>query len=128
MLLRLRPLAMSICVVAAIVSLACMYRVGHGNRSVILMLLFTVWVASPFVGLLIGALKSGTWPARSRSVLHGIMLIVSLLAILVYNIVAFGPPRPQPAFAFLMVPLGSWCLVVVVIVINWCMGGARSQR
>jgi hypothetical protein len=109
-LLRARPFAMLACMVGGGASLAFMYRVGHRNPSFVLMLLFTVWVLSPFVALLVGAIASAGWAVRSRAALHGVMLAVSFLSPVAYGIVALGPPRPRPAFVFLVVPLASWCL------------------
>jgi hypothetical protein len=109
-----------------------MYRVGHRNPSFVLMLLFTVWVLSPFVALLVSAMVSAGWTGPFRAALYGVMLAVSVLSPLAYAVVALGPPRPRPAFAFLVVPLASWCLgasalaVVSVIEGRLARRGARS--
>ena len=105
-----RPFAMFACLSGAGASLLFMYQVGHRNPSVVLMLLFTVWVLSPFVALLVGAMVSAGWTRPSRAALYAVTFVVSVLSPLAYGVVALGPPRPQPAFAFLVVPLASWCL------------------
>jgi hypothetical protein len=129
---RARPLAMFACVAGAGASLLFMYQVGHRNPSFVLMLLFTVWVLSPFVALLVSAMMSAGWTGPSRAALYGVMCAVSVLSPLAYGAVALGPPRPRPAFAFLVVPLASWCLgagalaVVSVIERRLARRGARA--
>jgi hypothetical protein len=68
---RARLFAMFACVAGAGASLLFMYRVGHRNPSFVLMLLFTVWVLSPFVALLVSAMVSARWTAPSRAALYG---------------------------------------------------------
>jgi hypothetical protein len=129
---RARAFAMFACVAGAGASLLFMYQVGHRNPSFVLMLLFTVWVLSPFVALLVSAMLSAGWTGPSRAALYGVMLAVSVLSPLAYGMVALGLPRPRPAFAFLVVPLASWCLgasalaVVSVIEGRLARRGARS--
>jgi hypothetical protein len=131
-LLRTRPFAIFACVAGAGASLLFMYQVGHRNPSFVLMLLFTVWVVSPFIALLVGATLSAGWTGSSRAALYGVMLAVSVLSPLAYGVVALGPPRPRPAFAFLVVPFLSWCLgagalaVVSVIERRLARRGARA--
>jgi hypothetical protein len=107
---RARLLAMFACIPGALASLLFMYQVGHRNPSLVLVLLFTVWVLSPFIALLASASVSAGWAAPSRTALYAVMFAVSVLSPLAYGVVALGPPRPRPAFAFLMVPLASWLL------------------
>lgn len=129
---RARLAAMFACVAGADASLLFMYQVGQRNPSLVLMLLFTLWVLSPFVALLVSATVSPRWTAPSRAALSGVMFAVSVLSPLVYGGVALGPPRPRPAFAFLVVPFASWCLgasalaVVAVIKGRLAQQGARS--
>jgi hypothetical protein len=128
LLLRARLLAMFACVLGAGASLVFMYQVGHRQPSFVLVLLFTVWVLSPFVALLVGALVSASWAAPSRAALHGVMFAVSVLSPAVYGVVALGPPRPQPAFAFLVVPLAAWCLGAGALAVISLIGGRSARR
>ena len=84
-----------------------MLHVGRRNESHVLLLLFTIWVLSPFVGLALAANVSKRWSALTRATLYGVMLILTLGSLVIYGDVALGPPRPKPAFMFLVVPLGS---------------------
>jgi hypothetical protein len=127
LLLRARFLAIFACVVGAGASLVFMYQVGHRNPSVVLLLLFTVWVLSPFVALLVGAFVSASWAAPSRAALHGVMIAVSVVSPAVYGVVALGPPRPKPAFAFLVVPLAAWCLGAGALAFVSFIGGGSHD-
>jgi hypothetical protein len=105
----------------AVGSLALMFHVGHRQRSIILMVLFTAWVLPPFVVLLWADALSKRWSVVTRATLHIVMLVITLGSLAVYGVVALGPPRPKPAFAFLMVPLASWLLMAVVVPISVLM-------
>ena len=118
----LRLLALVGLGVAAASSLGFMYFVGRKNPSVILMVLFTVWVLGPFVGLAVAQRRAARWPSRAKTVLYTVMLIVMLGSPAIYGRIAFGPPTPQPAFMFMVVPFASWTLMAVVVLV------ARNSR
>ncbi len=99
----------------ALGSVGFMLVVGHRNKSILLMVLFVIWVLSPFVALVLANVISKRWSVLMRATLHGVMLLLTAASLAVYGNVAFGPPRPQPAFFFLMVPLGSWLLIATVV-------------
>ena len=109
----LRPAALIAVLVGSGASLAMMFRVGHRNSSPILLLLFTVWVLSPFVALLFAYFASKHWPA-----LYSVMLIVTLGSVAMYAVVAFGPPRSKPASMFLVVPFAAWLLIAVAAMLS----------
>src|ERR1019366_3092384 len=96
----LRVVSLIVLVAGAAGSLDMVFRVGHRNPSHLLMGLFVVWVSSPFVALVVANLYSKRWSIPS--------LVVALGSLAVYMDVALGPPRSQPAFVFLVVPLVSW--------------------
>jgi len=107
----------------ALGSLGFMFRVGQRNQSVLLAVLFAGWVLLPFVGLVWAYLASKRWTASAQTMLHWLMLIIALGSLLIYGNVALGPPRPQPARFFLLVPLASWVLIALVAAI-----GAKKAR
>ena len=113
-------------VAGAVGSLAFMLRVGQRNKSVLLMMMFAVWVLAPFVALAWAHARSTGWAALTRSTLYVVMLIVTLVSPIIYGTVALGPPRPKPASFFLVVPAASWLLLVVAVSIAaWT---ARRRR
>jgi len=113
-------------VVGATASIGLMLHVGRRNPSRTLLVLFAVWVLSPFVGLALAAGGSPRWLVAAREKVHVVMLIVVLGSLAIYGQVAFGPPRPRPAFAFLVVPLASWGLIVTTL--GMAAAGKPSDR
>lgn len=100
-------------VVGAIGSVALMLLVGHRNQSIILMLLFAGWVLAPFVALAWADRSPKFQAASGRATRQVLMLLLALVSLCAYARVAFGPPMPQPASVFLLVPAGSWLLTAL---------------
>ena len=96
-------------------SVGLMLYVGRRNPSRILLALFVTWVLSPFIALVLADLVSKRWPVRTRTALYVLALVLTLGSVAIYADVAFGPPRPKPAFLFLVVPLASWLLIAIVV-------------
>lgn len=111
----LRPAALSAAAAGAVGSVGFTFIVGRHNESRILMGLFIVWVLAPFVAFGLTDRLSRRWSVPTRVALYGVMLFVALGSLIIYGMVALGPPRPKPAAVFLVVPLGSWLLALVVI-------------
>lgn len=109
----LRIAALIVLITGAAGSFALMLRAGHRNNSRVLLLLFTIWVLSPFVALVWANSVSKRWPVPARATLYSVTLAITLGAMAIYGVVALGPPRAKPAFAFLMIPLGSWLLMAI---------------
>jgi ACR3 family arsenite efflux pump ArsB len=107
-------------------SLGLMFRVGARQNSLLLIVLFTGWVVSPFVALALAELASTRWSGLTRATLHGLMVVLAAGSVAIYADVAFGPSRPQPAFMFLMVPFGSWLLLTTVVPIAALVSRRRS--
>jgi len=100
-------------VIAAACSLGLMIIVGHGNKSLVLMSMFTLWVASPYVTLLVLNRKS-IIPAKR---LNYIILTISIASVIFY-ITGYLFPGKTPAFIFLLVPFISWLLIGTIIIIS----------
>ena len=115
----LRAVALTAVVVGAIGSIAFMLRIGARNPSRLLILAFLLWDAAPFVGLVCADIASTHWSGRARASLYAVMSIVSLASLAVYGNVAFGAPRSQPAFSFLVVPAVSWLPIAIVVAIGY---------
>ena len=122
----LRKVAFAIVVVSAIGSFALMLDVG-GYRLNVLMLLFAVWDMSPFAALLILGIASKRWPVLTRAALYAVMLFVGTESLMAYGRVVLKRPA-QPAFAFLLVPLVSWILMIVVVLIAHVISTKRAGR
>ena len=111
----LRTVALIAVPAGALGSVGLMLFIGHRNPSRLLLVFFVTWVLSPFVALVLANVISKRWSVLMRATLHGVMLLLTAASLAIYGNVAFGPPRPQPAFMFLMVPVGSWLLIATVV-------------
>jgi hypothetical protein len=123
----LHTLALIGLVAGAVGSVGFMFGIGHRNPSRLLLLLFLIWDISPFVGAVIVDMVSKRWPAIPRATFYGVMIIFSLGSLALYGDVVLRP-RPQPAFMFLVVPAGSWLLMIIVVPIAALVSGRLSRR
>jgi polyferredoxin len=112
---RLRRAAVGAAAAGAVGSVVFTLMVGRHNQSWILLGMFVGWVLAPFIGFGLADRRSRRWSGPARTALHTITLAIALGSLLIYGAVALGPPRPQPAAFFLMVPLGSWVLALVAV-------------
>ena len=125
----LRAAALIATMVGAVGSVGLMYWVGHRSVSRIffLLVLFAGWVITPFVALLLVERISKRWSITTRAAIHGLMLVITLITLAIYGRVAFGPPRPRPAAAFLIVPVASWLLMAIVVPLTAWISSKRSR-
>jgi len=102
-------------VVGATGSLALMLYIGRRNPSFLLLVLFTGWVLSPFVALLLA-----NRVARLRRIPKGafdaLAFFLSFGSLAIYATVYVTSP-PKPAFWFLVVPFGSWLLLGITALV-----------
>ena len=108
---RLRLAASLAAGVMAVVSVAFMLRAAHRNPSVLLLVLMAIWVIAPFAALLLAIHVS------NRKSLCILTLFISVGALATYTIDALGPPRVKAAAVFVAVPLASWILSGIVLVV-----------
>jgi hypothetical protein len=99
----------------AIAAAALVLWTGRHNRSALLVAMFVVWDVLPFAMLVVLLRRSVYWRSPVRAVLPMVTLLITLLSLAIYALVAFGPPRPQPAFFFLIVPPASMLAALVLI-------------
>jgi hypothetical protein len=124
----LRAAGLIAALVGAVGSVYLTLNVGRHGHSVILMGLFVSWDLSPFAALAAVSMIARNWLVLTRATLYVAMLVVTAVSLAIYGTVAFGPPRPHPAFAFLMVPLASWALVAVVVSTTVLLSGSGRKR
>jgi hypothetical protein len=103
-------------------SVALVLWVGRQNPSFVLMALFVVWTAAPFVGMLLALRSAARWPRGVTTVLCGCAVLTSTISLGVYGWVALFQPA-KPAAAFLIVPVAIVVLTVAAVGIAW-----RSAR
>src|SRR5579872_6160809 len=92
---RLRAAARMAVVVGAAGSVGLMLHAGRGNPSRVLLTLFTLWVLAPFLAAVLSDMASKRWPAHARTALYSGTLFFTLVSLMIYGVVALGPPREK---------------------------------
>jgi hypothetical protein len=123
---RLRAAALIAVLAGAVGAVGLMLRAGH--PPLFLRVLFAIWVLSPFMVLVLAERASTRWSVLTRAALYGVMLVLTFSTLAIYAVVAFGPPRAQTAFVFVVVPPASWVLTGIVVTIAALISGRLSRR
>jgi len=123
----LRAAALIAVPAGAVGSLGLMLHAGRHNDSRILLILFALWVLSPFMALVLANVVSKRWPVHTRAALYSVMLVLTLGSLAIYGDVALGPPRAKTAFVFVVVPPASWLLIAIVVPAAALISGRRSR-
>jgi hypothetical protein len=112
----LRTISLSMSIIGIMGSLVLMTHAGRHNQSSLLILLFTGWVSSPFLALLI-TYFSNHWTDSRLVYLYVLMIVIAIGSLIVYS-GTFGIHGPHPAFVFMIVPLVSWFVIGTVMLIT----------
>jgi hypothetical protein len=110
----LRIIAVTIVAVGAVGSLIMTLHAGQHNNSILLVVLFVSWVLSPYLALLILNAGSKHWQVLTRETLYYLMIFLSVLSLISYSGVLI-PQGMKPAFIFLIIPLISWVLMLIIL-------------
>src|SRR5512142_1492610 len=97
---RLRPVALSACIVGAASAISLVLYTGRHNPSWLLLALFAGWVSLPFLFLLCAIATDKRWSATNRVALYTMSLLITLASLTIYAEVAFGSPRVRVARFF----------------------------
>jgi hypothetical protein len=125
----LRAAALIAVLLGAVGSVGLMLYVGRRNDSRILLVLFALWVLSPFMVLVLAnVVFAKRWSVLTRAALYTVMLVLTLGSLALYGDVAFGPPRAKTAFVFVVVPPASWLLIAIVVPIAALISGRVSRQ
>jgi hypothetical protein len=111
---RLAAIARVVLIAGAAGSIALMLRAGARQRSALLIFLFTGWVLSPFMALLLADLRASRWRPRVRGALYGAMIGVSVVSLDVYGFHAVRGAM-KAGFVYLFGPAMCWLLIAVVL-------------
>ena len=112
----LHLLAQSAIIAGAIGSLGFTLKAGHKNSSILLVALFIIWVLLPFVVLSFVSKMSRAWKEPERVMLDMFILSIGMVSLISYSGI-FIPSDTKPAFIFLMVPLISLILTILVLIV-----------
>ena len=113
----LHAIALVALFVGAISSLILMFNAGHNQKSILLIVLFIGWVLSPFIGLFIADMISKRWLTKTRLTIYLLTIFITLASLIFYS-GALNVAGTKPAFKFLVAPLISWFLILVIVPIK----------
>ncbi|MEO6538104.1 MAG: hypothetical protein ABIO01_05870 [Ferruginibacter sp.] len=106
--------ALIILVIGAMSSVGFMVQAGRYQKSLLLIALFTGWVLSPFIALVITTIISKSWSIFYRRILYGMIIIITLGSLVMYS-GTLNFTGQKPAFKFLIVPFISWLLIAIFL-------------
>jgi hypothetical protein len=113
----MQTVAMVAAIIGAIGSLYFMFKTGRNQKSILLIVLFTGWVLSPFAGLFLASKFSNRWIIPGRLSLYWLMIIFAIGSLVAYSGVLI-PSGTKGAFIFLVAPFTSWIVITIVFLIN----------
>jgi hypothetical protein len=120
-----RTVALVAVVIGIVGSEILVVRAGGGSQR-LLTVMFVVWILLPFVALAWANLISTRWPAVSRVALYGITIVIALGSLAFYGRVILPPAGSAHAFVFVMGPLASWALMLIVVPIAAAISRKRK--
>lgn len=122
----LRTAALFAVLSGAVGSVGFTLRAGQRNPSRFLIVLFVIWVLSPFVALVFLNFISKDWSVITRATVYSVTLVLSLASLAIYGRVALGPPRAKTAFVFVVVPPLSWLVMPLAVSVAAFVSRKRS--
>ena len=81
----LRAAALIAALAGAVGSVGLMLHAGRRNDSRILLVLFALWVLSPFMALVLANVVSKHWLVLTRATLYSVMLVLTLGSLAIYG-------------------------------------------
>jgi len=111
---RLRRAAGAALAAGAAGSLGFMLHAGRRTATPVLLLIFAIWVLSPFALLAAAYARAKRWPVRTRTTLYWTTLLVAVASLAIYGIADIGPlKRKTPVFV--AVPPLSWAIPAIAV-------------
>jgi hypothetical protein len=110
----LRRAALIAVPIGAVSSIGFLFHASHRTPR-LLLLLFVLWVLSPFVTGVLADLVSKRWSILTRATLYVVMLVVVLGSLATYLDDAWRPRKAQAAVVFVAVPLASLLLIGIAV-------------
>jgi hypothetical protein len=104
-------------VIGALGSSALVGYAGRNNPHPVLVVLFVVWVSSPFVGY-------GLARRFSSAALDAVVILAAVASVVVFTIAVIRPGRAVP---FVLVPGVSWVVLLVVVAASAIWGRRGSS-
>jgi len=108
--------AQVVTVVGGIVSVGLLLYLGRRNKSIVLRILFSIWVLAPFLlSLLLNLLVAKRAALITQKTLQVTMLIVSLISLVLYSDTVLRPPVSQPVARVVALPVISSIVIILVV-------------
>lgn len=123
----LRAVALIAVAAGAVGSAGLMLRADQRTPRFLLVLFF-IWVLSPFVVLAWANVVSKRWPFLTRAALYCGTLVVTLGSLAFYGKFVLPPPGSPRAFVFVAVPPASWLFMTIVVSVAALISRRRSHR
>jgi hypothetical protein len=124
---RLRSAALIVVLAGAVGSIGLWFRASK-HPPLLIIVLFVIWVLSPFVLLVLADVVSKRWSAVTRAALYSVMLVVSLGSLAIYGDNALSHRAAKAAFVYVMVPPASWLLSTIAVAIAALISARWSGR
>ncbi|MEO8711771.1 MAG: hypothetical protein ABI405_06575 [Parafilimonas sp.] len=112
----LRTISLVLALLGMVISFYFTYTAGRNNDSILLRLLFLVWVSSPYLMFLFLYNRLKYWSASAQVLFYSVMIFLSLVSFLFYSGIIMLS-NSKPAFIFLAIPFISWIVILAVFVI-----------
>lgn len=122
----LSRLALMAVMAGAVGSVGLMLRADQRTPRFLLVLFF-LWVLSPFVALAWANVVSKRWPVLTRATLYGVTILITLGSLAFYGKLVLPPAGSPRAFVFVAVPPASWLLMTIVVSIAALISRRRSH-
>jgi hypothetical protein len=120
-----RTVAMVSAIAGAVGSEILMMSVGRRSQP-LLTVIFFVWILLPFVALAWANVASRNWPPLVQVTLYSATLLIALGCLAFYGGVILPPAGSPRAFVFVMAPLASWALMLIVVPIAAAISRKRQ--
>ena len=123
----LRATALIGLVAGGVGTLALMLYSGR-NAPRVLVVLFAIWVLSPFLALAWASVIAKSWSVLTRTTLYSAMLVLAIGSLAIYGADAMRPRAAQAAFVSVVVAPASWLLIGLAAALARFVSGKRSGR
>lgn len=126
----LRTLALVAAGAGGLGSVALLLQMGRRNSSLLLLVfLFSIWVLSPFLGLIFAIVRSKRWTETIRTTLYFVTIGVAVASILIYTrVIDLKPASSANTFLFVTVPPATWVFIVAVLSVATLAARSQSRR
>src|SRR5262249_60411465 len=98
----LREVSLGVVVAGAVCSVGLMLRAGRSTPRMLLVL-FVIWILSPFVALSWANLNSKRWSLLTRATLYCVKLIITLVSLAIYGGIISPTAGSSRRFVLLLV-------------------------